>query len=104
MTRNLTNRIVMIVIVLALALWVDLSDKITIINPFSDTSLFEHDVKPRLGLDLQGGMQVLLEADLPADTKIESESMNIARDIVHVGALFICLEFPSDKRRIAEDI
>jgi len=82
MTRNLTNRIVMIVIVLALALWVDLSDKITIINPFSDTSLFEHDVKPRLGLDLQGGMQVLLEADLPADTKIESESMNIARDIV----------------------
>lgn len=80
---NLTNRILIIVIVLALALWVDLSEEIKFPNPVDEgTYLFERDVKPRLGLDLQGGLQVLLEVDLPATTEVSRDSMNTARDIV----------------------
>jgi len=83
MFRNLTNRIILILLVLALALWVDLSDEIRVPNPMDEgTFLFKRDVKPRLGLDLQGGLQVLLEADLPADTEVTRDAMNTARDIV----------------------
>lgn len=83
MLRTLTNRIIMIVLVLALALWVDLSDEIKIPNPIDEgTYVFERDVKPRLGLDLQGGLQVLLEADLPADAEVTRDAMDTARGIV----------------------
>jgi preprotein translocase subunit SecD len=82
MIRTLYTRIVLIVIVLALALWIDFSENIKAINPVNDEVLFERNVKPRLGLDLQGGLQVLLEADLPEDATIEAASMDTARDIV----------------------
>jgi preprotein translocase subunit SecD len=83
MIRNLTNRIILIVIVTSLALWVDLSDRLVIPNPFDETlNLFEKDVKPRLGLDLRGGLQVLLEADLPESTEVTRDAMETARNIV----------------------
>jgi len=82
MTRNLTNRIIIILFILALALWIDLSEEIQLINPINDTPLFQRDVTPRLGLDLRGGLQVLLEADLPADAPGDSEAMETARSII----------------------
>lgn len=84
MIRDLTNRIILIVIVVALSMWINLSQKIVLPNPLSDTSenLFERDVQPRLGLDLQGGLQVLLEADIPADQEISADEMEVARQIV----------------------
>lgn len=36
----------------------------------------------RLGLDLQGGLQVLLEADVPADQEVTADAMDTARQIV----------------------
>ena len=75
MIRNLTNRIILIVVILALALWIDLSREINVINPVSDETLFTRDLAPRLGLDLQGGLQVLLEADVPADAEIDAAQM-----------------------------
>jgi preprotein translocase subunit SecD len=82
MIRNLTNRIIFIVLILIFALWIDFSQKINVINPVNDETLFTHDLAPRLGLDLQGGLQVLLEADLPTETEIDSAQMEIAREIV----------------------
>src|SRR3990172_4645002 len=82
MIRNLTNRIILIILVLALAVWIDLSNRIKILNPLDDTTLFEREVNPRLGLDLQGGLQVLLEADLPEDAQITADSLEVARSIV----------------------
>lgn len=84
MIRDLTNRIILIVVVIALSMWINLNQKIEIPNPFSNTSenLFERDVQPRLGLDLQGGLQVLLEADIPADQEISADEMDVARQIV----------------------
>lgn len=84
MIRNLTNRIILIVVVVALSMWINLSQKIEVPNAFSNTgeNLFERDVQPRLGLDLQGGLQVLLEADIPADQEISADEMDVARQIV----------------------
>jgi preprotein translocase subunit SecD len=82
MIRNLTNRIITIVLIVILALWIDFSQKINVINPVNDETLFTHDLTPRLGLDLQGGLQVLLEADVPAGTEIDAAQMDIAREIV----------------------
>lgn len=84
MIRNLTDRIILIVVVIALALLVDFSHEINIPNPLSNSNemLFSRNVEPRLGLDLQGGLQVLLEADIPATQSIDSDSLEVARQIV----------------------
>jgi preprotein translocase subunit SecD len=82
MIRNLYTRLVIIAVIAALAIWVDLTDVIQIRNPLDDTILVERNITPRLGLDLQGGLQVLLEADLPADAPVDAEAMETARSIV----------------------
>jgi preprotein translocase subunit SecD len=82
MIRNLSTRLVLILIIAALAIWVDVTDEIQIINPVNDTVLFQRSVTPRLGLDLQGGLQVLLEADVPEETEVDATAMSTARDIV----------------------
>ena len=40
------------------------------------------DFGARQGLDLRGGLQVLLQADVPAGTPIDDTSMSVAKDIV----------------------
>src|SRR5688572_16036490 len=82
MFRNLYTRLVLIAVIAALAIWVDTTDVIQIRNPRDDTILYERNIAPRLGLDLQGGLQVLLEADLPADTPVDAAAMETARSIV----------------------
>lgn len=82
MIRNLTNRILFVLLIVGVALWVDLTDEIKLNNPRDDSVLFQLDTSPKLGLDLQGGLQVLLEADLPETTNITAEEMETARNIV----------------------
>jgi preprotein translocase subunit SecD len=107
MIRNLTNRIILIVIILALALWIDLNDRVNLLNPFGNNTLFERDVTPRLGLDLQGGLQVLLEADLPADAVVTSDNMEVARSIVEqrtnaLGVSENLIQVAGDRRIVGE--
>ena len=80
--KNLNLRLFIIVVVIALALWIDFSQEITIRSPLDGTVLFYRNVEPRLGLDLRGGLQVLLEADLPAEAKIDADQMDVARTIL----------------------
>jgi preprotein translocase subunit SecD len=82
MIRNLFTRLVFILIVAALATWVDVSNRIQIYNPFNDTVLVDRSIAPRLGLDLQGGLQVLLEADVPESTDVDAQEMETARSII----------------------
>jgi protein-export membrane protein SecD len=42
----------------------------------------QRDIALRLGLDLQGGLQVLLAADIPEDQELDAASMETARRIV----------------------
>ena len=105
--RNRNNWLVVIIILLTFSLWVDLSRNLTIYNPLDDTPLFSRDVAPRLGLDLQGGLQVLLEADLPEGAEIDTESMDTARQIVQqrtdaLGVNENVIQVAGDRRIVGE--
>ncbi len=107
MIRNLIARLVLILVIAALAIWIDTSEKFTIRNPFNQTVLYERDVTPRLGLDLRGGLQVLMEADLPEDTSITAESMEIARTILEnrtnaLGVAENTIQVAGDRRIVGE--
>ena len=107
MIRNLYARLAFIVIVAALAIWVDSVSEIQLRNPFNDAVLFQHNVEPRLGLDLQGGLQVLLEADLPEGTDIDTAEMETARAIVEnrtnaLGVSENVIQIAGDRRIVGE--
>lgn len=108
MIRNLYTRLVLILIVAALAIWVDVSDRIQIYNPFNDTILVDRSIAPRLGLDLQGGLQVLLEADLPeGSAAVTAEDMETARSIVEnrtnaLGVSENLIQLAGDNRIVGE--
>lgn len=107
MTRNLYARLALILVILAAALWIDLNDKIVIYNPFNDARLIDRDVTPRLGLDLRGGLQVLLEADLPPNAGVDAESMKTARTIMEnrtnaLGVSENVLQIAGERRIVGE--
>ncbi len=107
MIQNLYTRLVLILIVAALAIWVDVSDEIQILNPFNDSVLFSRDIAPRLGLDLQGGLQVLLEADLPEGSEVDAQAMETARSIVEnrtnaLGVSENVIQLAGDRRIVGE--
>ena len=107
MIRNLYTRLVLILIIAALAIWVDVSDEIQIYNPFNDTILVRRNITPRLGLDLQGGLQVLLEADMPEGTQVDAEAMETARSIVEnrtnaLGVSENVIQLAGDRRIVGE--
>lgn len=66
MRRNDFLWLALIIIVIAASIWV-------ITNPSFPV---------RLGLDLQGGLQVLLEADVPPDQEVTQQNMDTARQII----------------------
>jgi preprotein translocase subunit SecD len=69
--------LVFIVVLIAIAIWIDLPN-----NPGIHIGNINKTIKTNLGLDLVGGVQALLEADLPASTAVTSEAMSTARTIV----------------------
>ena len=107
MIQNLYTRLALILIVAALAIWVDVSDEIQILNPFNESVLVNRDIRPRLGLDLQGGLQVLLEADLPEGSEVDPQAMETARSIVEnrtnaLGVSENVIQLAGDRRIVGE--
>jgi len=107
MIRNIIHRIILILVIVGLALWVDLSDEIKFTNPRDGSILFQLNTTARLGLDLQGGLQVLLEADLPETTRITADEMETARSIVEnrTNALGVSdnkIQVAGDRRIVGE--
>jgi preprotein translocase subunit SecD len=105
--RNRNNWLILIVVLVIFSLWIDLSKKIAIVNPFNDKPLVERNVDVKLGLDLRGGLQALLEADVPADTAISSEELSNAKNILQnranaLGVSEITMQTAGDRRIVAE--
>ena len=69
--------LIVILVVVAVAVWIDLPN-----NPGIHLGGFNKDINTRLGLDLVGGVQALLEADLPEGTAVDVEKMQTATRIV----------------------
>lgn len=80
--KKIHIQLIVICVIVALAIWVDLSDTLVITNPFNGEVISERSVSTRLGLDLRGGQQVILEAIIPEGTMVTSEQMEVARAII----------------------
>ena len=108
MNRRQYNWLFLIIPLIALAIWVDLSNQITIPNPFnSQTSLVDRNVSTQLGLDLRGGLQVLLEADLPATSTVSTDDLNVTRQILEnranaLGVSEVVMQVAPPRRIVAE--
>lgn len=91
MRRNDILWLGVIVLVVAGALWLVLNEAYPI----------------RLGLDLQGGLQILLEADVPEDQDVTPEEMDTARQIVDrrvnaIGVTEPLVQVEGDRRILVE--
>jgi protein-export membrane protein SecD len=91
MNRRDVTWFLAIVVLVGTAIWIA-------VNP-------EYPVQP--GLDLQGGLQVLLSADVPEDTVIEREQIDTARQIIsqRVNALGVSeplVQVEGDRRILIE--
>jgi protein-export membrane protein SecD len=89
---------IVIVIIVALAVWIDLPNTSRVLG---------REVGLRQGLDLQGGVQVLLEADLSPDQDVEIEDMRVARTIIEnrvngMGVTEPVVQLQGDRRIIVE--
>ena len=107
MIRNVYTRLIIILVILGLGLWIDLNDTLVIYNPFNDTRILDRDVTTRLGLDLRGGLQVLLEADLPENVEVDADSMETARTIMEnrtnaLGVSENLLQIAGERRIVGE--
>jgi len=107
MSRRPYVTLVVIIILIVLAVWVDLNKTITILNPFNQSTLFSRNVDIQLGLDLRGGLQTLLEADLPATTAVSADDLNVARSILEsranaLGVSEVIMQSAPPRRIVAE--
>ena len=76
-------------------------------NPGLRLGSLERDIEIVRGLDLQGGLQVLLEADLPAEAEITSDQMQTARDIIEnrvnaLGVVEPLVQIAGNRRIVVE--
>jgi preprotein translocase subunit SecD len=107
MNRNNTNWLILIIVLIGLALWVDLSQNISIPNPATGNPFFSRNVAIRLGLDLRGGQQSLLEADVPADQAVSSDDMKVTVQTLEsrvnaLGVSEVVMQIAGDRRIVAE--
>lgn len=106
--QNPYARLFLILLLLALAIWVDVVDVLRIPDPFHPgTMLVERDVAPLLGLDLRGGLQVVIEPDLPEDVPVEKEQLEVSRTIIEnrtnaLGVSENLIQLAGDRRIVAE--
>lgn len=94
--------LILVAILVAAAIWIVLPN-----NPGIHVFGIDKDIETRLGLDLVGGVQALLEADLPEGSTIDAESMSTARTIVEnrvngLGVSEAVVQLAGDRRILVE--
>lgn len=99
MTRNPIFSLVLILLLVAVAVWIDLNDTILPNTPY------ERSVPISLGLDLRGGLQALLE--VPEDVTVTTEQLETAKKILEnranaLGVSEITMQSAPPRRIIAE--
>ncbi len=97
----------LIVLLAVFSLYVDLSSKISIPNPFKPgTPLIYREVPIRLGLDLRGGLQAVLQADMDC-AKVNPADLQVTRQILErranaLGVSEITMQIAGNCRIVAE--
>ncbi len=95
-----------IVILFAVAAYLAWPTSQQLRNPFDNLSLIR-DITVRQGLDLQGGLQVLLEADVPAGQAVEANAMSDTKSIIEnrvngLGVTEPIVQLSGDRRLVVE--
>jgi len=99
--RNNIN-LILIIVLLAAVIWIDLPN-----NPGIQIGTYKNSLKTQLGLDLRGGLSVLLEADLPADTQVTQDEMDDAKKILEnrangLGVSEVVFQVAGNRRIVGE--
>ena len=105
MNRRPYTTLIIVLVMVALSLWVALSKTISIANPFNSQSFFTRNVEIRLGLDLRGGLQALLE--VPAGTAVDATDLNTTKTILEsrvnaLGVSEVNMQVAPPRRIVAE--
>jgi preprotein translocase subunit SecD len=107
MYRSSNRWLLIIVVLVALSLLVDLNNHITITSPTNQKDLINRDTQFRLGLDLRGGLQTLLEADVASCDAVDAEALDLTRQILEsrangLGVSEITMQTAGNCRIVAE--
>ena len=105
--RQKNSLLIFIAFLIILSIWIDASKTIRITNPFNQKVIYTREVPVRLGLDLRGGLQTLLEADLPEDVPISQDDLKVAKTILEnranaLGVSEVVMQTAGDRRLVAE--
>jgi preprotein translocase subunit SecD len=105
-TRN--RWLIFIIVLVAFALWVDLSDSLTITNPLDQRVItLRENTQIRRGLDTLGGLQTLLEADVSDCSTVDTAELDVTRQILEnranaLGVSEIVMQIAGQCRIVAE--
>jgi preprotein translocase subunit SecD len=105
MSRN-TVMLIGILLLALVAGWVDLPSNPGI-HIEAGSIQIDREIEVKQGLDLQGGLQVLLEADLAEGQELQSDSMDVAAQIIEnrvnsLGVVEPLVQTQGDRRIIVE--
>ena len=94
--------IIPILIMLGLSIYINWPN-----HPGIHIGNYQREIKTQLGLDLVGGVQALLEADLPADVEVTQENMQTAKRIIEnrvngLGVSEAVVQLAGDRRILVE--
>jgi len=102
MTQRSTRLLILVICIIAIAIFIVIPN-----SPGFHIGGMNKDFETRLGLDLVGGVQALLEADLPQDQNIDPQSMKTAANIVEnrvngMGVTEAVVQQAGDRRIVVE--
>lgn len=103
MKRRPMQTLIFILVLLALSVWINFSDTITITNPFNSQTILSRDVSTRLGLDLRGGLQALLEAPIgTTDQDMQTTKTILENRVNALGVSEVTMQVAPPNRIVAE--
>jgi preprotein translocase subunit SecD len=77
MGQRYNTYLAIIIVILAAVIWIDLPG-----NPGIHIGSYNKGLGTKLGLDLRGGLSILLEVDLPTNTSVTAQQMQDAKSIL----------------------
>jgi preprotein translocase subunit SecD len=91
-----------ILVLMAVVIWIVLPS-----NPGISIGSFQRSLQTQLGLDLRGGLRVLLEVDLPAETQVTQEELEQAKGILEsrsnaLGVSEVVFQIAGNRRIVGE--
>ena len=105
MNRRQYWMLALIIVLIVLAAFVVFNKQFTINNPFTGVVVFARNTETRLGLDLRGGLQTLLE--VPEEYAVSANDLATTRDILEqrsnaLGVSEVQMQTAGQRRIVAE--